>query len=47
VDSPSAWADREDGDFRFEPESVEIETDTTMPTLVEAMKRRNERAHSA
>jgi two-component system chemotaxis response regulator CheY len=43
-------ADWEDGDFRFEPESVEIETNTTMPTLpllVEAMKRRDERAHSA
>lgn len=43
-------ADWEDGDFRFEPETEEIETNTTMPTLpllVEAMKRRDERAHSA
>jgi hypothetical protein len=43
-------AEWEDGDFFFAPETVEVETNTTMPTLpllVEAMKRRDERAHSA
>ena len=49
-DAVYAMADWEDGDFRFEPETIEIETNTSMPTLpllVEAMKRRDERAHSA
>jgi len=43
-------AEWEDGEFYFEPETDEVETNTTMPTLpllVEAMKRRDERARSA
>lgn len=49
-DAVYEMAEWEDGDFFFEPETVEVETNTTMPTLpllVEAMKRRDERAHSA
>jgi len=49
-DAVYEMAEWEDGEFRFEPETDEVETNTTMPTLpllVEAMKRRDERAHSA
>lgn len=45
-----AMAEWESGLFRFEPETVGTEANTTMPTLpllMEAMKRRDERARTA
>ncbi len=45
-----AMAEWDCGQFRFEPETVDVETNTTMPTLpllMEAMTRRDERARTA
>ncbi|MEM8883154.1 MAG: response regulator [Planctomycetota bacterium] len=49
-DAVYAMAEWEDGRFRFEPDDDEVVTNTTMPTLpllVEAMKRRDERARAS
>jgi two-component system chemotaxis response regulator CheY len=49
-DAVYAMAEWEDGTFRFEADAEAIAQNTTMPTLpllVEAMKRRDERARSA